>query len=48
MIRVYDVGGKLFNGIKSMYVSSSASVTVKGDKSKCFRIGSNVRHAIMK
>ena len=30
VLRVYDVGGKLLNGMKSMYVNSLASVRVKG------------------
>ena len=29
MLRMYDVGGKLLNGIKSMYVDSSACVRIK-------------------
>ena len=39
---MYDVGGKLFNGIKSMYVNSFACVKVKGNVSECFRIDSGV------
>ena len=34
---MYDVGGKLFTGIKSMYVR------VKGGESECFRINSGER-----
>ena len=30
MVRTYDVGGKLLNRIKSMYVTSLAFVRVKG------------------
>ena len=30
MLRMYDVGGKLLNGIKSMYVNSLTYVRVKG------------------
>ena len=41
---MYDVGGKLLNGIKIMYVKSLDCVRVKGDDSKCFRIKSRVRH----
>ena len=37
------MGGKLFNGIKSMYVNSLASVRVKGGESEYFRIKSSVR-----
>ena len=40
---MYDVGGKLLNGIKSMYVNSLACVKVKGGESECFRIDSGVR-----
>ena len=40
---MYDVGGKLLNGIKSMYVNSLAYVIVKGVESECFRIDSGVR-----
>ena len=28
-VRMYDVGGKLLNGIKNMYVNSQACVRVK-------------------
>ena len=30
VLRMYDVGGKLLNGINSMYVNSLACVRVKG------------------
>ena len=40
---MYDVGGKLLNGIKSMYVKSLAFVRVKGGENKCFKINSGVR-----
>ena len=39
---MYDVGGKLLSGIKSMYVDSSACVRIKGCKSEQFRIDSGV------
>ena len=39
---MYDVGGKLLSGIKSMYVDSSAYVRVKGCESELFRIDSGV------
>ena len=32
------MGGKLLNGIKSMYVNSLACVIVKGGEGECFRI----------
>ena len=43
VLRMRDVGGKLLNGIKSMYVKSLACIRVKGGESKCFRIDSGVR-----
>ena len=43
MLRMYDVWGKLLNGIKSMYVDSSACVRVKGVESERFRIDIRVR-----
>ena len=42
---MYDVGGKLLNRIKSMYVDSQACVKVKGDEIKCFSIDSGVKQA---
>ena len=35
VLRMYDMGGKLFNGIESMYVNSEACVRVKGSESEC-------------
>ena len=43
VLRVYDVGGNLLNGIKSMYVNSVPCVRIKGGESECFRINSGVR-----
>ena len=43
VLRMYDVGGNLLNGIKSVYVNSLAFVRVKGGKSECFVIDSGVR-----
>ena len=40
---MYDVGGKLMNRIKSMYVNSLICVRVKRSESVCFRIDSGVR-----
>ena len=40
---MYDVDGKLLNGIKSIYVNSLACVRLKGDESVCFRIDSGAR-----
>ena len=39
VLRIYDMSGKLLNGIKSVYVY----VRVKGCESDCFRIDSGVR-----
>ena len=33
LLRMYNVGGKLFNRIKGMCVNSLVRVTVKGDRS---------------
>ena len=35
---MYDVGGKLLRGVKSMYVYSLAYATVKRGESEWFRI----------
>ena len=44
MLRMYGVGGgKLLNGIKSMYVDSLGCFRVKGGESEWFRIDSVVR-----
>ena len=37
------MGGKLLNGINSMYVNSLACVRVKGGESECFSIDIGVR-----
>ena len=38
VLRMYDVGGKLLNSIKSMFVNSLTYVRVKGGESECFRM----------
>ena len=38
VLRMYDVIGKLLNGIKNMYIDYSACVRVKGGESEWFRI----------
>ena len=43
VLRMYGVGGKLLNGIKSMYVDSLDCVRVKRGESVRFRIDSGVR-----
>ena len=40
---MYDMGGKLLNGIKSIYINSLASVKVKVGENLCFRINNGVR-----
>ena len=40
---MYDLGVKLLNGIKSMYINSLACVRVKRGESEGFRINSGVR-----
>ena len=42
VLRMYDVGGKLLDGIKSIYVISLACVRVKSGESKCFRFESDI------
>ena len=44
---MYDVGGKLLSGIKSIYVVSLACVRVKESESEGFRIYSGVRQGCM-
>ena len=43
VMRMHDVGSKLFNNFRSMYVHGLACVTGKGSESDCFRIDSVVR-----
>ena len=43
VLRMYDVGGKLLNGIKSMSANSLACVRVKWGESEYFRIDIGVR-----
>ena len=40
VVRMYDVSGKLLNGVKSMYVDNLACVRVKGRYGVYFRINS--------
>ena len=46
ILKMYDMGGKLLNGIKSMYVNSLSCVRVKGVESECFRIDSGVETGV--
>ena len=43
VLRMYNMGGKLLGGIKSMYVDSLFCVRVKGGMSERFRIARGVR-----
>ena len=43
ILRMYDVGGKLLNGINDIYINSLAYVRVKEGESECFRIDSCMR-----
>ena len=43
VLRMYNVGGKLLSGIKSMYVDSSVCVRVKGGTSEWFMVDNGVR-----
>ena len=43
VLRMHDVGSKLLNNIKSVYINSLSCVRVKGGESRCFRIDSGVR-----
>ena len=43
VLRMYDMGGKLLSGIKSIYFYCLACVRVKEDERECFRIDSAVR-----
>ena len=40
---MYDVGGKLLNDIKNMYINNLACVCVRRGGSECFRIDGGVR-----
>ena len=41
VLRMYDVGGKLLNNIKSIYVNSLACAKVNGGESECFMVDSS-------
>ena len=45
---MYGMGGKLLNGIKSMYFNRLACVIVKGGEIECFRINYGVRRGCIK
>ena len=44
---MHDVGDKLSNSIRSMYVNSLACFRVKDGESQCFRIDSGVQHGFI-
>ena len=48
MLRIYDVGGKLLNGIKSMNVNNLPYVGIKELKRKCFMINSGVKRGCIR
>ena len=41
--RIYDVGGKLSDGIKSMHVNSLVCIRAKEGETKVFKIDSGVK-----
>ena len=43
VLGMYDVSGKLLNGIGSMYINSLSCGRVVGSESECFRIDSGER-----
>ena len=43
ILRLFDVGDKILNGIKTMYVDSSSLYQSKGGENERFRIASRVR-----
>ena len=43
ILRMYDLGGKLLSGSKSMYIDSLACVRVKGGEREGFRVESSVK-----
>ena len=43
VLMIYGVGGRLLNGVKSMYVDSEACIRVNGEVSEWFKIESGVR-----
>ena len=47
VFRWYDMEGKLFIGIKSMYVDSSACIRLKRGENEQFRIDSRVRQGFI-
>ena len=49
ILRMYNVGGKLLNGVKSLHFNSLACVRVRGGEGReCFRINSGVRQGCIK
>ena len=46
-MRIHDVGDKLSNSIRSMYVNSLACFRVTDGESQCFRIDSGVQQGFI-
>ena len=47
VLRIYDVGTKLFGGIKNIYVDNLPCVRIKGGESEQLRIYSGVRQGFI-
>ena len=45
---MFNVGGKLLNGIKMMYINSLACIRVKRGKRDCFGLDRGVRQGCMR
>ncbi len=43
VLRIYGVGGRLLDGVKSLYRDASACVKVKGEMGECFKIKASLR-----
>ncbi len=46
-LRVYGVGGRLLEGVRSFYENASASVRVNGELSESFKVKVGVRQGCM-
>ncbi len=43
VLRVYGVGGRLLDGVKTLYRDASACVRIKGEMGECFKIKAGMR-----
>ncbi len=43
VLRIYGVGGRLLDGVKTFYRNASACVAVKGEMGECFKIKAALR-----